>query len=941
MYRAVYRKWVETIFDHRISLRERMFRVITAITMIALTFILLMGWHISNILLLAVSLIYMYIVTRLSIQRQCINRGATLIVLLLLLIFPISFFTPGGIYGGAPEWFVICFIYISLTLKGKRMPVFFLLCAAETLLCYYVTFRYPEYAVQAAQSRSYFDSANAVILAGVMTSVLLLFQNRLYEEENKLSEEQKKEIEELNRAENNFFSSMSHEIRTPINTIIGLNEMILRGDIPADIAENARNIQGASKMLLSLINDILDLSKIKSGKMEIVNVSYETGELFSEIVNMIWVKARQKGLEFQLHIDPSIPSMLCGDEVRIKQVLINLLNNAVKYTSEGSVTLSVRCERLTLNRVRVCYTVEDTGLGVKKENIPYLFNAFKRVDEKKNRHIEGTGLGLNIVRQLVELMEGEISVNSVYTKGSKFLVTLEQDIVSDTELGTFTLTSRAKVHEGEQYKQSFEAPKAHLLIVDDNDMNLMVARKLLSDTKIQIDTASSGAECLRMTQNQHYDGILMDHLMPEMDGIKCLHALRSQPGGLCQDVPVIALTANAGSDNQLLYRKEGFSGYLAKPVSGALLEAAVLSILPKELVTLSENANPSEIGKDILLFEQNQRLSIMVTTDSVCDLPESLREEFNISVCPYYICTDQGRFLDELELKSDELLEHIAQGKTGFSQPPHVEDYERFFAEKLTEAQNIVHITMAKHVSEGYNNAVEAAKSFENVTVIDSGHLSSSMGLSVLAAVSMAENHATKDEIVKAVDKLSRYISSAFIIDSTHMMCRAGKISKKVQILCDALLLHPIIMLRKSKMTVGSMAMGSFSHVTKHYIRKVLANAGSIDPRILIITYVGLSNQRLQYIQKLVKQHCPFERIYLQKASSAIASNCGPGSFGLLFMRKNDAVISFSQMSKQNSQADLQQEQELDQNPLPWYGFAGQEEPTSEPIYEHHTREEI
>ena len=190
-------------------------------------------------------------------------------------------------------------------------------------------------------------------------------------------------------------------------------------------------------------------------------------------------------------------------------------------------------------------------------------------------------------------MEGEISVNSVYTKGSKFLVTLEQDIVSDTELGTFTLTSRAKVHEGEQYKQSFEAPKAHLLIVDDNDMNLMVARKLLSDTKIQIDTASSGAECLRMTQNQHYDGILMDHLMPEMDGIKCLHALRSQPGGLCQDVPVIALTANAGSDNQLLYRKEGFSGYLAKPVSGALLEAAVLSILPKELVTLSENANPS------------------------------------------------------------------------------------------------------------------------------------------------------------------------------------------------------------------------------------------------------------------------------------------------------------------------------------------------------------
>mgnify|MGYP001069983609 FL=1 len=325
-------------------------------------------------------------------------------------------------------------------------------------------------------------------------------------------------------------------------------------------------------MLLTLINDILDLSKIKSGKMEIVNVSYETGALFSEIVNMIWIKAREKGLEFRLQVDPSIPSMLCGDEVRIKQVLINLLNNAIKYTSVGTVTLSIRCERLMLNRVRVWYSVEDTGQGVKKENIPYIFNAFKRVNEEKNRHIEGTGLGLSIVQQLVELMGGEISVNSVYTKGSTFVVTLEQDIVNSRELGTFTLASRSRVHEGEQYHQSFEAPDAHILVVDDNEMNLKVVHKLLKETKVQIDTAESGAECLRLTQYQHYDTILMDHLMPEMDGIECLHALRTQPGGLCQDVPVIALTANAGSNNQLLYRKEGFAGYLAKPVSGALLE---------------------------------------------------------------------------------------------------------------------------------------------------------------------------------------------------------------------------------------------------------------------------------------------------------------------------------------------------------------------------------
>ncbi len=891
------KRWFEIIFDHRISLKERMFRLVTIINMIALIIILPMGKSLNNLLILAASLVCITAILKISVQKDCIHAGATAISVLLLILFPLSFFTAGGFYSGMPEWFILCFIYISITLEGRRKGVFFLLCMLETLLCYYVAFRFPQIITRNTQRNSFFDSASSVILVGILTSVLLLFLNKLYEEENELSKQQKKEIEELNKAENNFFSSMSHEIRTPINTIIGLNEIILRGDISDDVAENARNIQGASKMLLTLINDILDLSKIKSGKMEIVNVSYETGTLLSEIVNMIWVKAKEKGLDFRLHVDSSIPSMLCGDEVRIKQILINLLNNAIKYTSEGSVTLSIRCERLALNKVRVWYSVEDTGQGVKKENIPYIFNAFKRVDEEKNRHIEGTGLGLSIVHQLVELMGGEISVNSVYTKGSTFLVTLEQDIVDDKELGTFTLASRAKRHDGEHYQQSFEAPEAHILVVDDNDMNLKVVRKLLSETKIHIDTASSGAECLKLTQIQHYDAILMDHLMPEMDGVECFHALRTQPGGLCQNVPVIALTANAGSNNQLLYRKEGFSGYLAKPVSGTLLEAAVLSILPKELITLSEEANQTEIGKDILIFEQSHRRSLMITTDSVCDLPESLKNEFDISVCPYYVRTDQGRFLDELELEADELLSHMSNGKNGFSLPPEVEDYEKFFAEKLTEAQNIIHITMAKHTSQGYYNALEAAKSFENVTVLDSGHLSSSMGLSVLYAASMAENHVPKAEIVKAVKRLRHYISSAFVIDSTHMMCQAGQISKQVQIVCDALLLHPVIMLRNSKMVVGGMEMGDFTHIAKHYVRKVLRNARNIDRRILFITYAGVDEAKLQYIQNLVRQYCPFEKVYLQKASSAIACNCGPGSFGLLFMKKTDIAISISETS--------------------------------------------
>ncbi len=884
------KKWFDIISDHKISLRERMFRIVTAICMVAMIFTLPMGRSMWNIVILIASLVLISAIVRVSIRKESIQAGATAIVMLLLILFPFTFFTAGGFYSGVPEWFVLCFIYVCITLQGKRRIVFFGLCAAETLLCYGIAFYFPEFAALNTQQRSFFDSAFSMVMVGLLTSVLLMFLNRMYEEENALTKQQKKEIEELNQAENHFFSSMSHEIRTPINTIIGLNEITLRGDISQEVAENARNIQGASKLLLTLINDILDISKIKSGKMEIINASYETGMLFSEVVNMIWIKAREKGLEFKLHIDPSIPSMLCGDEVRIKQILINLLNNAVKYTSEGSVTLSVRCERQGFNRVLVWYSVEDTGQGVKKENIPYLFNAFRRVDEEKNRHIEGTGLGLSIVQQLVELMGGEISVNSIYTKGSKFIVTLEQDIVDEKELGTFTLASRAKLHDEGLYRQSFEAPDAHILVVDDNEMNLMVVTKLLSATKIHIDTASSGMECLKLTQNHYYDCILMDHMMPEMDGIECFHALQAQPGGLCQDVPVVALTANAGSDNQLLYRKEGFSGYLAKPVSGALLEAAVLSILPKELVRMCEETETSDAEKDILIFEQTKRRSILITTDSVCDLPEFIRRKSNISICPYYIYTDEGRFLDGKELKPDELLAYIAKGRTGYSQPPEVEDYERFFAEKLTEAQNIIHITMAKHASMGYQNALEAAKSFNNVTVVDSGHLSSSMGLAVLYAAHLVENHATKAEIVESVKRMERFISSAFIINDTHMMCQSGRIPKRIQVLCDALLLHPVLVLRKSRIVVSGMEMGGFAHSAKKYVKSVLRETRAIDRRILFITYSGLDKEKLQYIQNLVQQYCPFERVYLQKASSAIASNCGSGSFGLLFMRKNDAA---------------------------------------------------
>jgi len=886
------KKWFDSIMDHQVNLQERMFRLITHIGMVAFIIVFLTGFFrggsLYNFFAVLICFSFIATITSISIHFHKINIGASCIAAVVIFLFlPVLFFSGGGMYGGLPLWFVFCFLYVCLVLTGKIRVIFLFFSIVMTVLCYYFAFYNPEYVAQQTLSSAYVDSAGSVIIVGALISIMVIFQNKIYIEENKISERQREEIEALNKAQNRFFSSMSHEIRTPINTIIGLNEMILRRDISEEIAEDAKNIQGAGKMLLTLINDILDLSKIESGKMEIIAVNYETGIFFSDIVNMIWIRAKNKGLEFHLNIDPSIPSMLCGDEVRIKQILINLLNNAIKYTQNGSVTLSVGCKKLATNRVRVSYVISDTGQGIKKENIPFLFDAFQRIDEKKNHYIEGTGLGLSIVKQLVDLMGGEISVNSVYTKGSTFIVTLEQEIIDIKGLGIFKLEKRIDQNVREKYEKSFEAPQARLLIVDDNEMNLMVAAKLLSDTRMQIDTASSGFDCLQLTQNIQYDIILMDHLMPEMDGIECLHALRMQTGGLCRKTPVIALTANAGGDMQMLYKREGFSGYLAKPVSGALLEAAVIKNLPKEKVIFYNNNIKQDEAEERLLSNEKQRIPLIITTDSVSDIPKELCEHLNISILPYYVYTKHGRFLDGEEIESEDLLVYLAsEENNAYSKAPEVADYERFFAQKLTEAQNVIHIAMAKYSSEGYYNACAAAEAFENVTVIDSGHLSSGMGIFALYAANLLFEETTKENVIKKLSGLENYISSSFVLDKTKTLYKAGRFPQIAKNVCDALMLHPVIELKKSKMKIAAIHIGRRNTVVRNYVKRVLKNKKNIDKRIIFITYAGIDDARLKDIRELVLKQCDFERVYFQKASPTISCNCGAGTFGLLFMKK-------------------------------------------------------
>ena len=401
----------------------------------------------------------------------------------------------------------------------------------------------------------------------------------------------KEDAERANTAKSRFLANMSHEIRTPINTIIGMDELILReeaSDVPRpyylSMIGYATDIKSASESLLSLINDILDISKIESGKMNLVEQEYNTEDLIRSLTTMIRVRSEEKNLSFTLDIDPDIPKRLYGDMGKIKQVVLNLLTNSVKYTIEGGLSLSASLIKTEDRHCEICYKVKDTGIGIKEEDLSKLFSAFERVDEKRNSAIQGTGLGLNISKQFAELMGGELTCESVYGEGSSFIFTLRQQIVDASPMGVFI---EDKKEATGPYKPLFVAPDASVLVVDDNPMNLTVIKGLLSATKVFVTTAVSGEECLERVKESTYDVILLDHLMPGMDGIETLEKLRDKR----YTMPVYAMTANSEPEEGY-YKSLGFDGYLAKPVEARMLEELIMKHLPDKIVQKLED--PSE-----------------------------------------------------------------------------------------------------------------------------------------------------------------------------------------------------------------------------------------------------------------------------------------------------------------------------------------------------------
>jgi CheY-like chemotaxis protein/nitrogen-specific signal transduction histidine kinase len=434
-------------------------------------------------------------------------------------------------------------------------------------------------------------------------------------EENRLIQE----AQSANAAKSNFLSNISHEIRTPINVISGMNELILRECKDKSILKYAENINVASRNLTSLINDVLDFSKIESGKIDLVSNDFDIGVVLNDSYNLFLSLAQKKKQTFSLECNSATPSILTGDEVRLKQILSNLISNAVKYTPEGgSINVSVDYKEMSEERILLVFNVKDTGIGIQPEDLPNLFQNFQRFELSRNRTIQGSGLGLAITKNLVTLMRGTISVESTYGKGSSFTVRVPFNVVDHAPIGE--VKEHFKAGSSEKYKVSFSAEKARVLAVDDVQMNLDVFVGLLKKTNIKIDCALSGKDALALTKVNRYDMIFLDHMMPEMDGIDVLKRLKADIANPNQETPVIMITANAlmGADRK--YLDDGFDDYLSKPINPSALENMVLKHLPDEL-----------ISKEILVEEPAAAVvtpeAVGVVTDTP-KVPEELKKDF-------------------------------------------------------------------------------------------------------------------------------------------------------------------------------------------------------------------------------------------------------------------------------------------------------------------------
>ena len=492
------------------------------------------------------------------------------------ILFPLIFFTNGGVNSGLIGYFVLCIILHFFFLSGKQL---FIMLSIQTLIilgCYTIGLFFPHLVKPFTNDIvRYIDIIHTILIAGFLSGFIIKIQSAICEAE-------KAKVEAATKTKADFVANISHEIRTPLNAIIGLGELELAKDLPNDTLLNLEKMNSSGRILLGIINNLLDISKIESGSFELINDEYNTANLINDVVNLNIVNIGRKNVTFKLEIDENIPSQLYGDELRIKQILNNLLSNAIKYTKEGYVLLKVFCINKE-NKAFLIFTIEDSGIGIREENISKLFSAYQQVDSKINRTIEGTGLGLSICKNLVELMDGTVTIKSEYGKGSSFTTEIPQDITNISPIGreiAGSLTNFCFTTEKRDRRKSVRItmPYGKVLVVDDVSTNLDVAKGMLEPYHLSVDCVFSGKEAIILLQNEDikYDAIFMDHLMPEQDGIDTVKIIRNEINSqYARNVPIIALTANAIIGNEEMFLANGFNDYITKPIDAAKLDIAL------------------------------------------------------------------------------------------------------------------------------------------------------------------------------------------------------------------------------------------------------------------------------------------------------------------------------------------------------------------------------
>lgn len=531
------------------------------------------------------------------------------------ILFPLLFLTNGGIFSGMPIWLTFGLIFPWMILNGKSCYIMFAINITAALSCFVIQIFFPDLVLKPETNNLIVtisvDMAQVLIIVPFIIGTAIKYHNAAYEQQlikNEIQEkklfEAIKEADRANEAKTSYLASMSHEIRTPINAVLGMDEMIIRESRDENILSYAENIQSAGQSLLSVVNDVLDFSKIETGKLELIPSEYSVQQLMNDCWNMIIMRAEKKNLLLEIRNSPDLPSRLRGDEARVRQIIINLLTNGVKYTSAGSVIMTLSFRYTGKKEIMLRISVRDTGMGISPENQKNLFDSFRRIDEINNRNIEGTGLGLSITKQLTQMMNGTISVHSILGSGSEFIVEIPQEVVSEQPVGVFSENRRQATAEKPKYHERFQAPDARILVVDDVKLNTDVIKGLLKKTKVQIDTAYSGRECLGLVRKNAYNIIFMDHLMPEMDGIETLKIMQKIPDSPNSSTPVIALTANAMLGAREKYESSGFTDYLAKPIQGDQLEVMMLKYLPEALIKTNFD-NTSDAPQDGL-FTQSE-----------------------------------------------------------------------------------------------------------------------------------------------------------------------------------------------------------------------------------------------------------------------------------------------------------------------------------------------